>query len=309
MSWRRKHLIDVDDWEREDFELLLEQTSNMDSILDRSIKKAPALRGKIVVNIFYEPSTRTRTSFEIAGKLLSADVINWTASGSSAAKGESLRDTIWTLEAMGADAVVIRHGEVGVPYYLAEKLKKASVINGGDGTHAHPTQALLDLYTAWRELGSLDGKKVAIVGDILHSRVARSDIYAFKAMGAEVYLSGPSTLMPTDINSLNAMYEPNIAEAIEGADIVYMLRIQRERQDAGLFPSLDEYHRRYGLTDKLLGKAKKGALVMHPGPINRGVEIASSVADGPQSFVLKQARAGVAVRMALLYLMLGGVKE
>jgi len=308
VEWRHKNLITLEGWTREDLGFFLDQTEYMEELLNRPIKKVPALRGKIVMNCFFENSTRTRASFEIAGKVLSADVINWSSSGSSASKGETLRDTVRTLEAMAADAVVVRHGEVGVPDYLAKKLTKASVFNAGDGTNGHPTQALLDLYTARQKLGTLEGAKMAIIGDVLHSRVARSDIQAFKKMGAHVTLSGPATLMPENTASLGVEYVSDAREAARGADILYFLRMQRERQEDGLIPSIDEYHRRWGATDSLVSLASPRAVVMHPGPMNRGMEIASSVADGPRSVILDQVRSGVAVRMALLYLCLGGVR-
>lgn len=308
MEWKHRNLIDLDTWTREDIAYLLENARSMEDLLDRPIKKVPALRGKLVVNLFYEPSTRTRVSFELAEKFLSADVLNWSASGSSTSKGESLRDTAWTLEAMGADAVVIRHGAVGSATYLKKKLKRSSIFNGGDGTHAHPTQALLDIYTAWKHFGDLEGAKIAIIGDIQHSRVARSNMIGFKTMGAQVLLSGPPTLLPPDLERFGATYEPNPFEAVKGAQMVYLLRIQQERQDEGLFPSLDEYFLTYGANEQLLKAAAENALVMHPGPINRRVEIESVVADGPQSVILAQVRSGVAVRMALLYLCLGGAR-
>lgn len=308
MNWRHRCLLDLDDWTREELGLFLEQANYMEELLNRPIKKVPALRGKMIVNFFFEPSTRTRVSFELAEKMLSADVVNWSASGSSVSKGETLKDTAWTLESMGADAVVMRHGAVGAADYLSRKLKKASVFNAGDGTHGHPTQALLDLHSAWKKLGSLDGAKMAIVGDVLHSRVARSNIKAFSKMGVKVVLSGPATLMPRDINCLGAEYVPCPEEAVRDADMVYLLRIQQERQKQGLIPSLDEYHVRYGADNDLVKHAKKDALVMHPGPINRRVEIASEMADGEQSIILEQVRSGVAVRMALLYLCVGGGK-
>ncbi len=307
MEWKHRHVLDLKDWKKEDILFLLDQAKNMDDLIDRPIKKVPALRGKLVVNLFFEASTRTRVSFELAEKLLSADVVNWSASGSSVSKGETLRDTAWTLEAMGADAVVVRHGASGAAHYLARKLKRAVVFNGGDGAYSHPTQALLDAYTAWKSFPNLEGRKMAILGDVLHSRVARSDIQVFKTLGCEIVLSGPETLMPFDVKSLGVAYEPDPEKAVKNADIVYLLRIQRERQEEGLFPSLDEYHLRFGADEKLVSKAKEGALVMHPGPINRRVEIASSIADGAQSRILQQVRSGVAVRMALLYLCLGGV--
>jgi len=309
MNWKHRHVLDLDKWERDDIQHIMDQTRSMDELLDRPIKKVPALRGKLVVNLFFEASTRTRVSFELAEKFLSADVVNWSASGSSTSKGETLRDTAWTLESMGADAVVIRHGAVGSADYLARKLKKSVVFNGGDGGHAHPTQALLDVYTAWKKFGALDGAKVAIIGDVLHSRVARSGIIAFSKMGARVSLSGPATLMPKSVDTLGAVYEEDPVMAVNDADIIYLLRIQRERQDEGLFPSLDEYHQLFGADKSLLEHAKPDAMVMHPGPINRGVEISSEVADGKQSMILGQVRSGVAVRMALLYVCLGGAKQ
>jgi aspartate carbamoyltransferase catalytic subunit len=306
--WRHRNVIDLEGWTREELYFLLDQARHMENVMDRPIKKVPVLRGKMAVNLFFENSTRTRVSFELAEKMLSADVVNWSVSGSSHAKGETMRDTAWTLEAMGADIVVMRHGAVGAAQYLASKLKRAIVLNAGDGTHAHPTQALLDLYTAWKHLGILEGKKIAIVGDVLHSRVARSDAIGFKTMGCDVVLSGPPTMMPKEIEALNCRYEKDPKNAVKNADIVYLLRIQRERQQEGLFPSVDEYHRWWGADENLMSMAKPGALAMHPGPINRGVEIASDVADGHQSVILEQVRSGVAIRMALLYLCAGGAR-
>lgn len=308
MVWRHRNVIDIDTWTREEIYFLLDQARHMDNLMDRPIKKVPALRGKMAVNLFFENSTRTRVSFELAEKMLSADVVNWSVSGSSHAKGETMRDTAWTLEAMGADIVVMRHGAVGAAQYLATKLKRAIVLNAGDGTHAHPTQALLDLYTAWKHLGDLEGKKIAFVGDVLHSRVARSDILGFKTVGCDIVLSGPPTMMPTEIGALGCRYERDVRSAVKDADMVYLLRIQRERQQDGLFPSVDEYHRWWGADEDLMSLAKPNALAMHPGPINRGVEIASEIADGHQSVILEQVRSGVAIRMALLYLCGGGAR-
>jgi aspartate carbamoyltransferase catalytic subunit len=308
IAWRHKSVIDIEGWTEEELYFLLDQARHMENVMDRPIKKVPVLRGKMCVNLFFENSTRTRVSFELAEKMLSADVVNWSVSGSSTAKGETMRDTAWTLEAMGADIVVMRHGAVGAPQYLASKLKRAIVLNAGDGTHAHPTQALLDMYTAWKHLGRLKGKKIALVGDVLHSRVARSDVIGFKTLGCDVVLSGPPTMMPREVSELGCNYERDARKAVEEADMVYLLRIQRERQQDGLFPSVDEYHRWWGADEELLKLAKPGALVMHPGPINRGVEIASEVADGPQSVILEQVRSGVAIRMALLYLCGGGAR-
>ncbi|WP_281744503.1 aspartate carbamoyltransferase catalytic subunit [Thermanaerovibrio acidaminovorans] len=306
VRWTRRHVLDVEGWSRDEIYMLLEQARHMEDLLSRPIKKVPALRGKLAVNLFFENSTRTRVSFELAEKMLSADVVNWSSSGSSTAKGETLRDTAWTLEAMGADVVVIRHGAVGAASYLASKLKRAVVMNAGDGAHAHPTQCLLDLYTAWKHLGDLEGKRVAIVGDVEHSRVARSDIIGFRTLGCQVTLSGPSTLMPFQVDHLGVQYERDVRRATEGADVIYLLRIQRERQQDGLFPSVDEYHRFWGATEELVREVNPKALVMHPGPINRGVEIESALADGENSVILEQVRSGVAVRMALLYLCAGG---
>ena len=306
--WRHRNVIDLDNWTKEDLYFLLDQARHMENVMDRPIKKVPVLRGKMCVNLFFENSTRTRVSFELAEKMLSADVVNWSVTGSSFAKGETMRDTAWTLEAMGADIVVMRHGSVGAAQYLASKLKRAIVLNAGDGTHAHPTQALLDLYTAWKHLGDLNGKRIALVGDVLHSRVARSDVIAFKTIGCDVLLSGPPTMMPRDVEALGCRYEKDPRKAVEGADMVYLLRIQKERQQDGLFPSVDEYHKWWGADNKLMSYAKPDALVMHPGPINRGVEIASEIADGHQSVILEQVRSGVAIRMALLYLCGGGVR-
>ncbi len=306
MRFRHRHVLDLSDWRREEYELVLDQARVFEELLDRPIKKVPALRGKMVVNLFFEPSTRTRVSFELAAKVLGADVINWSSSGSSTSKGETLKDTAWTLEAMGADAVVVRHGGIGAPHFLAERLRHALVINAGDGKHAHPTQALLDLYTAWKRFGRLEGLKVAILGDISHSRVARSDVQAFKAMGAQVVLCGPRTMIPLEVEALGCACEPDPRRAVEDAQVIYLLRIQKERIGEVLFPTESEYHRRYGATRELLELAPKDAVVMHPGPINRGVEIESAVADGDRSLILDQVKSGVAVRMALLFLCLGG---
>lgn len=300
--------MDIAGWTREELYFLLDQARQMENVLDRPIKKVPVLRGKMCVNLFYENSTRTRVSFELAEKMLSADVVNWSVGGSSHAKGETMRDTALTLESMGADIVVMRHGDVGAPQYLASKLKRAIVINAGDGTHAHPSQALLDMYTAWKHLGELEGRKVAIIGDVLYSRVARSNAIGFNKLGCDVVFSGPPTVMPKDVSDLGCRYEWDARKAVNGADIVYLLRVQRERQDGGLFPSIHEYHTLWGGNDELLSHAKSDALVMHPGPINRGVEIASNIADGGQSVILEQVRSGVATRMALLYLCGGGTR-
>ena len=308
----RKHVLDLDDFSREEIEEVLDSARGMKEVLGRDIKKVPALRGKVVVTLFYEASTRTRVSFEEAGKVLSADVINMSASGSSTEKGESLLNTGLTIQAMGVDTIVIRHPHSGAPYLLAQELDKVSVINAGDGLHAHPTQALLDIYTVKDKFGSLEGLKIVIVGDVLHSRVARSNIWGFAKMGAKVVLSGPSTLMPPDlIRSDNSIYQStfssqvevdtNLCRAIEGADVVMALRLQRERQNAGFLPSLREYIRRWQVTDDLLARAKPDAMVMHPGPMNEGIEISNNIAHGGSSVIEDQVTNGVAVRMALLY--------
>jgi aspartate carbamoyltransferase catalytic subunit len=305
MALKRKDILTIRELEAEEIHLILDTADSMKEIASREIKKVPALRGKTVINLFYEPSTRTRTSFEIAGKWLSADVINISATASSVTKGESLLDTGKTLQAMHPDVVVIRHPAPGAPKILADRLQ-ASIINAGDGAHEHPTQALLDLFTIRERLGRLEGLRVAIVGDISHSRVARSGIAAMRKMGIEVRVAGPSTLLPRFPEQLGVRATCEIGAAIADADVIMMLRIQRERQGPTLLPSLREYSRLFGLTVERLKKAKEGVLIMHPGPINRGVEIAPEVADGPYSLILDQVTNGVAIRMALLYLLTGG---
>jgi aspartate carbamoyltransferase catalytic subunit len=277
----------------------------MKEIASRDIKKVPTLRGKTIINLFYEPSTRTRTSFEIAGKWMSADVINISTSSSSVVKGETLKDTGLTLQAMHPDVVVIRHSAAGAPQILAGLLK-ASVINAGDGAHEHPTQALLDLFTIREKRGTLAGLKVAIVGDILHSRVARSNIFAMQKMGMQVRVCGPPTMLPRYMDRLGVEVFSRIEPAIADVDIIMMLRIQLERQGGGLFPTLREYSKLFGLNLDRLKAAKQDVLIMHPGPINRGVEISPEVADGPYSLILNQVENGVAIRMAVLYLLAGG---
>ena len=307
---RRRHVLDLDDFTREEITEVLDTTATMLGVLKRDIRKVPALRGKTVITLFHEASTRTRVSFEQAGKVLSADVINVTGSGTSAEKGESLYNTALTLQAMNADIIVVRHPDPGAPHFLARHLRSA-IINAGDGAHAHPTQALLDLYTLRSKLGRLEGLKVAIVGDIAHSRVARSNLWGLTTVGAEVVLCAPPTLMPVDfVNGRRAAKghpfaairtETSVERAIEGVDAVMVLRIQRERQSAGYLPSLREYSRMYGITAKRMELAKPGALVMHPGPMNEGVEIDAEVAHGPLSVIEEQVTNGVAVRMALLF--------
>ncbi len=305
MGWHRKDLLGIQDLSVEEIELILDTAEPMKDIIRRQIKKVPTLRGKAVINLFYEPSTRTRTSFELAGKYMSADTINISTSTSSVVKGETLKDTAKTLEVMGADVVIIRHAEAGAPYVLSKHLS-ASVINAGDGSHEHPTQALLDMYTIKEKKGRLRGLKVSIVGDILHSRVARSNIWGLTKMGAEVRVIGPSTLLPPGLDKLGVTSYTSLAEGILGADVIMVLRIQLERQSKGMFPTLREYARLFGVTAETIRLAQPDALIMHPGPMNRGIEIAPAVADSIQSVINEQVTNGVAVRMALLYLLAGG---
>ncbi len=308
MRWTRRHVLDTDDWSRDEIEAVLETTGAMVEVLSRPVRRAPPLRGRTVVLFFAESSTRTRVSFELAAKTLSADVVNITASGSSVEKGETLYDTVRTLQALGGDIVVMRHGSSGAPYFVAERTDSA-VINAGDGWHAHPTQGLLDAYTLRGALGDLEGKRIVIVGDVLHSRVARSDINTLAPLGATVTLSGPPTLIPAAWRCgqlpPRTTYEPDVDRALAGADAVIALRLQKERQEGGLLPSLREYTRVWGITEARVGLMKPGAPVMHPGPMNEGVEIDAAVAHGAQSLVERQVTNGVAVRMALLYLLVG----
>ncbi|MBI5640066.1 MAG: aspartate carbamoyltransferase catalytic subunit [Nitrospirae bacterium] len=307
MSLKAKDLICIKDLDAGDIGLILETASGFKDVLGRDIKKVPALRGKTTVNLFYEPSTRTRTSFELAAKRLSTDVINFSVSTSSVVKGESLRDTAMTIQALGADFIVVRHACSGTAQFLAGHLA-ASVINAGDGTNEHPTQALLDLFTIREKKHGIGGLEVAIVGDILHSRVAKSNIYALKKMGAGVRLIGPPTLIPLCMEELGVKIYTDMDEGLRDVDVIMMLRIQMERQGKGYFPSTVEYFRNWGLTAARLAMAKGDAIVMHPGPLNRGVEISSEVADGGRSVILEQVTNGLAVRMAVLYL-LAGVRE
>ncbi|ANA40648.1 MULTISPECIES: aspartate carbamoyltransferase catalytic subunit [Geobacter] len=306
MGFKHKDIIGLQDLAREEIQLLLDTADNMREINFRDIKKVPTLRGKTVVNVFYEASTRTRTSFEIAAKRLSADTINISASTSSVTKGETLSDTARNILAMKPDIIVMRHAASGAHHYLAQRVS-CSVINAGDGAHEHPSQGLLDMLTMRQKFGTLEGLTVAIVGDITHSRVARSDIFGLTKMGASVRLAGPPTMMPPGIERLgNVTVCRDMREAIEGVDVVMMLRIQLERQGKTLLPTLREYSRYYGLNPQNLKLAKPGAMVMHPGPINRGVELSSYVADSDQSAILTQVENGVAVRMAMLYHVHGG---
>ena len=309
MPLERKDLLDLDDFSSEEIMLLLETTSAMTEILSRPIRRVPTLRGKTIVNMFYEASTRTRSSFELAAKNLSADLVNVSASQSSVDKGESLVDTVRTLQALGADMIVMRHWEAGAPYLAASWLN-ASVINAGDGWHAHPSQALLDLYTVRERIGSIAGLKLVIVGDILHSRVARSNLWGFGKLGAHVVLCGPPTLLSPDILGITGnmpwvSVTYDLDEAIVDADVVMMLRLQRERMANGLLPSLREYSARYGLTRQRMRRARPNALIMHPGPMNQGVEISPDLAYGEQAVIEEQVTNGVAVRMAIFYLLAG----
>ncbi len=301
---RNKDIVGIKDLSCEEIELILNTAVGFRDVLRRDIKKVPTLRGKTVVNLFFEPSTRTRTSFELAAKRLSTDVINFSVSASSVVKGESLIDTAMTIQALGADVVIIRHSSSGVPHLLARHLN-ASVINAGDGINEHPTQALLDAFTIMEKNGRIKGLKIAIVGDILHSRVAKSNIYCLRALGADVRLIGPPTLIPEGLIDPDIEIFHNMEEGLRDIDVVMMLRIQMERQDRGFFPTTDEYFRLWGLTLERLSLAKPGAMVMHPGPMNRGIEIVSAVADSPQSVILEQVTNGIAVRMAVLYLLSG----
>ena len=305
MKLNRKDILGIQELTLEEINLILDTADSFIEISTREIKKVPALRGKTIINFFFEASTRTRTSFEIAGKRLSADTINISASTSSVVKGETLIDTAKNLEAMNPDIIVIRHSAAGAPHMLARLLRQ-SIINAGDGAHEHPTQALLDMMTIRIKKGGIAGLKVAIIGDIAHSRVARSNIHGLTKMGAAVFLAGPATMIPREIEKMGVVVHTNIEEAIREADIIMMLRIQTERERQNLFPSLREYARYFSLNRKNIGLARKDVLVMHPGPMNRGVEISPDIADGPHSIILDQVTNGVAVRMALLYLLTGG---
>jgi len=304
----KRHLISAGDLSRDDAMLILDTAAELASVAGRPIRKLPTLRGLTVVNLFYEDSTRTRTSFEAAAKRLSADVINFSAKGSSVAKGESLKDTALTLEAMGADAVVIRHGAAGAPHRLASWVS-GCVVNAGDGTHEHPTQALLDAFTMRQRLGALGSVRVTIVGDVLHSRVARSNVLLLSTLGAEVTLVAPPTLMPYAVDTWPCRASYDFDSELRKSDAVMMLRVQQERMTAAYFPSVREYRRRYGLDAGRMALLPEHAIVMHPGPMNRGVEIAAEVADSPRSTIVAQVSNGVTVRMAVLYLLLGGAGE
>lgn len=302
---RSRHLLGLEGMTKEEITLILDTARSFKEILQRPIPKVPTLRGVTVVNLFFEPSTRTRISFELAEKRLSADMVNFSAATSSVLKGETLKDTARNIEAMKVDIVVIRHSSPGAPHFLARCLN-ASVINAGDGAHEHPTQALLDMMTLREKFGTLEGLKVAIIGDIAHSRVARSNIYGLKTMGAEVLLCGPPTLMPKEVERMGVKVYYDLDEVLQQTQILMVLRIQLERQGKGLFPSIREYRNCFGITQERLEKAKKIFTIMHPGPINRGVEIDSDIADSEHSVILEQVTNGVAVRMAILYLLSGG---
>ena len=314
----RRHVLDMDDFSRQEIEDTFQNADAMREVMNREIKKVPTLRGKTVITLFTEASTRTRVSFEQAGKILSADVINVSGSGSSVEKGETLYNTALTLQAMNADIIVIRHGHSGAPHFLARHLD-ACVINAGDGAHAHPTQALLDMYTMRNYFGRVEGLKVAIVGDILYSRVARSNLWGLTTMGADVTLCAPPTLLPQDLLDgradidghpfANVKIVTDIKSALDGADVVYALRLQLERQQAGHLPSLREYSREYGINEERLKMASPGALVMHPGPMNEGVEIDPVLAHGSRSLIEEQVTNGVAIRMALLYSVATPIRE
>ncbi|KUO50313.1 MAG: aspartate carbamoyltransferase [Desulfitibacter sp. BRH_c19] len=308
MGIKSKDLLGLQNVSKEEIELVLNTADSLKDIMNRDIKKVPTLRGRVVINLFYEPSTRTRTSFELAGKYMSADMSNLNVATSSVVKGETLIDTGKSLDAMATDIVVIRHSAAGAPALLG-KAMKARIINAGDGYHEHPTQALLDMLTIKQYKGKIEGLRVAIIGDLAHSRVARSNFWGLTKMGADVVFCGPTTLIPRDFQKAGAKIVTNMDEAVKDADVVMMLRVQLERQQKGLFPSIREYAEFYGLNKERLKLAKPDALVMHPGPMNRGVEIASDVADGIQSVIEEQVTNGVAVRMALLYLMGGGATD
>ncbi|AFN73580.1 putative aspartate/ornithine carbamoyltransferase, carbamoyl-P binding domain protein [Melioribacter roseus P3M-2] len=302
MSLSSRHLLGLYGVPKEDIQLILDTATTFREVLERPIKKVPTLQGKTIVNLFYENSTRTRISFELAQKRLSADTVNFSTSTSSAKKGESFKDTVRNIEAMKVDMIVVRHQSAGVPYFLT-RISKANIINAGDGLHEHPTQALLDMYSIREKFGTLKGLNVCIVGDIAHSRVAMSNIFGLKTMGANVSVCGPSTMIPFGIEDLGVKVCKNIDEAIKNNDVLNVLRIQLERDAGSRIPSVREYHNFFGITSERLEKNNKNILILHPGPINRGVELSSEVADGPYQIILDQVTNGVAVRMAVLYLL------
>ena len=305
MEWHRRHVLGLSDFHPEEMEFVIDTARSMEEVLTRDIKKVPALRGKTVVNLFFEASTRTRTSFEMAGKRLSADVVNFSSGTSSVTKGETLLDTARNIEAMKPNILVVRHSASGAALFLSRHVS-CSIINAGDGANEHPSQGLLDLYTILKAKGKIAGLKIAIVGDILHSRVVRSDLHSLGRMGARLWLCGPAPLVPREMERTGAVVTSDIREAVKEADVIIMLRIQLERQKTSYFPSLREYTRRFGLNRDVFSLAKDDAVIMHPGPINRGVEISDELADCDRSLVMRQVESGVAVRMALLYLLAGG---
>jgi len=304
-GWSRKDLLGLEELSAEEIGLILDTAESFKEVSTRTIKKVPALRGTTIVNMFLEPSTRTRASFELAAKRLSADTLNIGSSTSSVVKGETLQDTLANIEAMKTDMVVIRHSSSGAPHFVAAR-SHSSIINAGDGMHEHPTQGLLDMFTIREKLGKIAGLKVSIIGDIAHSRVARSNIWGLMKFGAHVTVCGPATLIPPEIERMNVEVAPNLRAALEDADVVYVLRIQLERQKSKLLPTIREYVRFFGVNRENLRAAPPSAVIMHPGPINRNIELASDVADGPNSVILEQVTNGVAVRMAVLYLLAGG---
>ncbi len=306
-SWTKKDLLDLYDLSKDEILVILNTAEEFKKVSQRNLKKVPALRGRTVVNLFVEPSTRTRVSFELAEQRLSADIINMNADVSSFRKGETLLDTLKNIQALQADIVVIRHTATGVPNFLARSLCM-SVVNAGDGAHSHPTQALLDIFTIREKKGQVEGLNVVIVGDILHRRVARSNMWGLLKLGANVTFAGPATLVPKEFERLGVKVSHNLKEALANADVINMLRIQRERQEAGFFPSIGEYSKAFGINQDMMRYVRKDALIMHPGPINRGVELDSAVADGPQSVILEQVTNGLAVRMAVLFLVAGCLK-
>ena len=305
MDWNRRHVLGLADFRVDEMEFVIDTARSMEEVLTRDIKKVPALRGKTAVNLFFEASTRTRTSFEIAGKRLSADVVNFSSATSSVTKGETLLDTARNIEAMKPNLLILRHPASGAPHFLS-RFVSCSIINAGDGSNEHPSQGLLDLYTVLKEKGKVSGLKIAIIGDILHSRVARSGLHSLGRMGARLWLCGPSTLVPKTLERTGATVTYDIREAVRDADVVMMLRIQLERQKTAYFPSLREYSRTFGLNREIFSLAKDDAVILHPGPVNRGVELSDDLADSAQSRILNQVESGVAVRMALLYLLAGG---
>jgi len=308
MEWKRKHLLGIEELSKEEIELILQTASSFKEVSFRDIKKVPALRGKTVVTLFFESSTRTRISFELAAKRLSADTLNIAINTSSTTKGETLLDTAKNIEAMNVDAMVVRHGSSGAPYILAQGLN-CSVINAGDGCREHPTQALLDIFTLKEKLGHIEGLRVAIVGDILHSRVARSNIWGLTKLGAKVTVCGPSTLMPRGVEQMGVTVDYDLKHVLKNSDAVIALRLQKERQEAKFLPSLREYSRLFGINQDKLAHGSSDLIVMHPGPTNRGLELSADVADGKQSVILEQVTNGVAVRMAVLYLVLGAKED